>query len=252
MSFDGIGIYSLPTPEYPAIAGEYILAASFNTIMEDIAAALTEVNTTAIALEALFPGLAGEVTATENELNLLDGASFSAAELEAVITAFAGKTFSSTDDVIDNFPAGTALSFFQASAPSGWVQNTSNNDAFLRVVSGAGGGTGGSASAATLAHIHAMSTHYHTMNTHNHKVYDYVGATSAAQVYNSSGSLTALTYGAQSNSANIASPTAGVAISIDLYSSNTDPGNTNSTDPGDTNSTSINPKYINVIVAVKA
>jgi len=39
--------------------------------------------------------------------------------------------------------AGTKTSFFQASAPIGWTQDTSNNDAMLRVVSGSGGGTGG-------------------------------------------------------------------------------------------------------------
>ena len=34
--------------------------------------------------------------------------------------------------------------FYQASAPSGWTQDTSLNDYGLRVVSGSGGGTTGS------------------------------------------------------------------------------------------------------------
>jgi len=41
------------------------------------------------------------------------------------------------------FPSGTKMVFFQASAPTGWTQDTANNDAMLRVVSGTGGGTGG-------------------------------------------------------------------------------------------------------------
>lgn len=41
-------------------------------------------------------------------------------------------------------PSGTKMLFFQASAPTGWTQDTSQNDRVLRVVSGAGGGTGGS------------------------------------------------------------------------------------------------------------
>jgi len=41
------------------------------------------------------------------------------------------------------FPAGTKMVFFQASAPTGWTQDTSNDDSMLRVVSGSGGGTGG-------------------------------------------------------------------------------------------------------------
>jgi len=41
-------------------------------------------------------------------------------------------------------PAGTKMAFFQASVPTGWTQDTSVNDRVLRVVSGTGGGSGGS------------------------------------------------------------------------------------------------------------
>jgi hypothetical protein len=41
MAFDGNGHYNLPTPEFPAVSGEYILASSFNTILQDIAEALS-------------------------------------------------------------------------------------------------------------------------------------------------------------------------------------------------------------------
>lgn len=42
------------------------------------------------------------------------------------------------------FASGTKWPFVQAAAPTGWTQVTSVNDKALRVVSGAGGGTGGS------------------------------------------------------------------------------------------------------------
>jgi len=42
MPFDGNGTYNPPAPEYPAIAGDVILASDFNTIIADIAAALSK------------------------------------------------------------------------------------------------------------------------------------------------------------------------------------------------------------------
>ena len=42
------------------------------------------------------------------------------------------------------FPSNTVLLFYQASAPTGWTQVTTQNDKALRVVSGTGGGSGGS------------------------------------------------------------------------------------------------------------
>lgn len=48
-------------------------------------------------------------------------------------------------------PDTTAMFFFQAAAPTHWVKSTSSNDKMLRVVSGTGGGTGGSVSFNTLS-----------------------------------------------------------------------------------------------------
>lgn len=42
------------------------------------------------------------------------------------------------------FSAGTVLVFYQAAAPTGWTQVTTQNNKALRIVSGAGGGAGGS------------------------------------------------------------------------------------------------------------
>ena len=45
--------------------------------------------------------------------------------------------------VITEIPSGTVMVFFQVSAPTGWTQVVTQNDKALRVVSGSGGGTGG-------------------------------------------------------------------------------------------------------------
>lgn len=43
-----------------------------------------------------------------------------------------------------SIPSGTVTNFFQASAPTAWTKLTTNDNAAIRVVSGTGGGTGGS------------------------------------------------------------------------------------------------------------
>lgn len=48
------------------------------------------------------------------------------------------------------FDPGTKIVFAQAAAPTGWVQDTTSTDCALRLVDGAGGGTGGSIDFSTL------------------------------------------------------------------------------------------------------
>ena len=47
-------------------------------------------------------------------------------------------------------PDGTSMFFYQSSAPTHWVKSTSHNDKMLRVVTGNGGGSGGSISFTTF------------------------------------------------------------------------------------------------------
>jgi hypothetical protein len=62
-------------------------------------------------------------------------------------------------------PGGSVTPFFQASAPIGWSKSVANNDAFLRVTSGTGGGTGGTDSISSPpAHYHAYDN---TLLGHN-------------------------------------------------------------------------------------
>jgi len=80
-----------------------------------------------------------------------------------------------------SFPSGTVMVFYQASAPTSWTQVTTNNDKGLRVVSGTGGGTGGThafSSPPSTAHTHSFSdsssttssagAHSHTGASHTH------------------------------------------------------------------------------------
>lgn len=72
------------------------------------------------------------------------------------------------------FPTGTKMAFFQATAPIGWTQDTTHNDALLRVVSGATGGNFGGTDgfvatplASTAGHaltVAEMPAHTHTYN----------------------------------------------------------------------------------------
>lgn len=75
-----------------------------------------------------------------------------------------------------SMPSGTQSPFFQAAAPPGWTQNTTVNDQVLRVVSGAGGGTGGNWSVNGFsfgAHSHTMADHSHIVPVGNNNAQDY-------------------------------------------------------------------------------
>lgn len=53
-------------------------------------------------------------------------------------------TFFATATHNHGLVSGTKMAFFQSAVPTGWTQDTSQNDKALRVVSGTGGGSGGS------------------------------------------------------------------------------------------------------------
>ncbi len=80
----------------------------------------------------------------------------------------------------DLLPAGTNCIFFQAAAPTLWTKEVANTDKALRVVSGTGGGTGGSdllSAAIVLAHTHSAS-HTHDLPNHSHVLDNTVSAAS--------------------------------------------------------------------------
>ena len=78
--------------------------------------------------------------------------------------------------------SGTKMLFYQANAPTGWTKQTSQNNKALRVVSGSGGGTGGSNNFTTAFNssrgTSGGSVSNHTLTTaqmpsHRHKVDTY-------------------------------------------------------------------------------
>lgn len=74
------------------------------------------------------------------------------------------------NDLFDRIEADTVMVFGQASTPAGWTKQTTQNDKALRIVSGSGGGSGGSvliSAGITLAHDHTVDNHNHSMD-HSH------------------------------------------------------------------------------------
>lgn len=77
----------------------------------------------------------------------------------------------------NGWATGTKAIFFQASPPTGWTQDVSQNNRGLRVTSGVGGLAGGShliSSVIPLAHTaHSIANspnHTHTITAHYHRL----------------------------------------------------------------------------------
>ena len=94
------------------------------------------------AVKQSFANVSGAVTADHNELNIMDGVTATTAELNKLdgVTA----TTNRLNDI--PIPNGTSMLFTQATAPTGWTQDTTYNDRALRITSSTtlGGGVGGS------------------------------------------------------------------------------------------------------------
>jgi len=101
---------------------------------------------------ALGAGLAAPVNVSEVEFGYLVGVTSSIQDQFGVINTKLGEL---------NAPTGTRLAFHQASPPTGWTQDITVTDSMLRVVSGAGGATGGIDSP-----INFTTEHYHTTGDH--------------------------------------------------------------------------------------
>jgi hypothetical protein len=73
-------------------------------------------------------------------------------------------------------PSGTNMLFYQAAAPTGWTQITSENDYALRVVSGSGGGSSGSIGMSTMFsggyNVGDTALNVGQIPAHNHSVND--------------------------------------------------------------------------------
>lgn len=125
-------------------------------------------------LNNCFEFITGKVTASHTELNVLDGITANTAELNtldgissttAELNLLSGKSLASSDDVIDNFPAGTVMLFYQAAAPTGWTKDLTaslNNNA-LRILT-TGTWTSGSKGTVDFSTVFAKTaTDSHTL-----------------------------------------------------------------------------------------
>ena len=157
------------------------------------------------------------------------------------------------------FPAGTKLIFYQASPPTGWTKDTANNDKALRVVSGGGGGTGGThnlSSPPSTAHTHDLGSHYHAApasGPHALTVNEIPLHSHSFSVYNSGPPDSAVAYKANSSSSSV---TASTWNNTSTDSGQTHPSGGNTGVPSNNTSgsgspTAFAPKYIDVIVAIK-
>lgn len=92
-----------------------------------------------------------------------------------------------------SFPSGTTMLFVQAAAPAGWTKSTSHNDYALRIVSGSGGGTGGSVAFSTVF-VGSLSAGATTLSTsqmpsHYHNSMAYSGGSTQQIILAPSGTL---------------------------------------------------------------
>ena len=90
-----------------------------------------------------------------------------ASKLTGALPAISGAALTG----VQPFPSGTVMVFHQTAAPTGWTKSTTHNDKALRVVSGNGGGSGGThalTSPPSLAHTHTGAAHVHSIGAHSH------------------------------------------------------------------------------------
>jgi len=179
-----------------------------------------------------FPGVSGNgyaipITATEAELNFLDGTTTNIAQdisdLSNAVSSL-GVNLSA--------PVGTKMTFFNTVVPLGWVQDTTNNDAMMRVVQSAGGGVGGTQSPTSINFSHAHTTDPHKltlaeMPEHTHTYIGHVSQRGASSGSAQDGLLNRETSVAGGNKAH-------------------SHGNTG------TASLTWSPKYINIIIGTKS
>ena len=86
-------------------------------------------------------------------------------------TALAVTNLVTAISLVSGFASGTKLVFYQTTAPINWTKDTTRNDMALRVVSGAGGGIGGTHDFSTppsTAHTHTGPSHTHSGVDHTH------------------------------------------------------------------------------------
>ena len=159
-------------------------------------------------------------------------------------------TASNLNGTWTQMPTGTVTNFFQAAAPTGWTQNNTYTNHMMRIVSGTGGGSGGTDSpilnnTSIPAHTHiftgtelAVHTHGITDPSHNHASLNngFAGLSGSGNVG----------YASYNNGASLYTANALTGISINSASAGT-PSGTNAANTA----VSWSPQYIDNILCVK-
>ena len=176
-----------------------------------------------------------------------------------------GLTWAEVPEGEDYIPNGSVMAFFQASAPTGWTQVTTQNDKTLRVVSGTGGGTGGdwamSAGETTSSHgghVHAGAAHSHNHNlsaaAHTLSVNEIASHGHSTNIYSQGNNVSTgrLQYGQRNINVINTSNTGGSAShSHNMGGSIASGGDGNTSSAGSHTHTIAAPQYIDVIICSK-
>ena len=112
-----------------------------------------------------FPNIDNACNMTPTELNKLVGMTVTASELNRLGGLTANLSFlngstalASSDNVLDNFPAGTLMTFQQTAAPTGWTKGVTHNNKAFRVVTGTAG-SAGTSNFTTVFGLQATNNH---------------------------------------------------------------------------------------------
>jgi hypothetical protein len=146
-------------------------------------------------------------------------------------------------------PAGTVILFYQAAAPTGWTQVTTQNDKALRVVSGTGGTAGGTTAFSSVFTNQTVST---TIST---SISGTTGATtlSTSQIPSHTHSYTAVLSSGSGNSEALGALNFGGADTgaTGGGGSHTHSFSGSGSGSGTSSAVTLNVQYINIIICSK-
>jgi len=160
----------------------------------NLATALTDETGSGSAVFATSPTLVTPALGTPSSGNLTNCTSLNASQLSTGTVPTArlasgtansstylrgDQTWQSISAPAAEFTSGTTIVFYQASAPTGWTKSTSHDNKALRVVSGTGGGSGGSSSFTSVFASRGvpLPEHNHSASSDAHNGHQHSGST---------------------------------------------------------------------------